>query len=276
MAIPSKPSAAPPSGREKLQGLKPEAVAKFESAIARLEKEGIHIEITSAGRSDSHNAAVGGASHSHHTQSGGADAIDVSGKNLPPEKKARIVQVMAEEGCGGFGIYPNGGLHFDCRETFTLWGKGGSHSSHDISEAPAWAQAALLKAKELRDKGAPSSPSSTAVADASATKPPAAPDGGDDEDGPEGPRRRKRRRDEGDAPGSGPSLETTLMLVAAGVMLAVASANKSEQAPASPDGTPTLPPGVTGSGQTILPGLPVSPTPQHAGATAPPGGRTLS
>ena len=98
-------------------------------------------EITSGYRDPSHNSSVGGAQGSRHIR---GEAVDISTRGWTDDQRRRFVAQAIASGARGIGIYPNGSIHLDTRETPAIWGPHG-YSGSSVSTFPAWAQPELNK-----------------------------------------------------------------------------------------------------------------------------------
>lgn len=93
-------------------------------------------EITSGYRDPQRNAAAGGAKGSQHIH---GNAADISTKGWADEQRSAFLQAAIANGAKGVGIYPNGSLHFDVRDTPAAWGPKG-YGSSSVDTFPEWAR----------------------------------------------------------------------------------------------------------------------------------------
>lgn len=80
-------------------------------------RAGVTMIVTSSHRSDAHNAEVGGAVSSAHTDVP-TDCVDVKGKATKDDPhcnrwRYHVVTAALAAGCSRIGVYPNGSLHLD-------------------------------------------------------------------------------------------------------------------------------------------------------------------
>ncbi|WP_226576680.1 D-Ala-D-Ala carboxypeptidase family metallohydrolase [Acuticoccus sediminis] len=94
------------------------------------------LTISSGYRSPSHNARVGGASHSRHMQ---GDAVDLTG--VTADNVAAIVGALQSRGFRGFGYYNNGSLHADMGQR-RAWGP--DRTSGSLGQTPYAFQQAVM------------------------------------------------------------------------------------------------------------------------------------
>ncbi|MFQ0815374.1 hypothetical protein AVM02_02420 [Brucella anthropi] len=127
--------------------------------------------ITSGYRSPEHNKRVGGAKSSYHTR---GEAVDIDMKGMSEAQRAQLVQLLAQQGVGGFITYSNSPdmLHIDMRKT----GTGKPHFMHDrsaqfLNRAPGWFQQ-LATGKIETPSAAPAAPTSTGLGELLAGKTP--------------------------------------------------------------------------------------------------------
>ena len=92
--------------------------AEFVLWLDRLrEKAGVPMTITSSYRTPAHNAAVGGATDSAHTDVP-CNAVDIGERPRPDDKnwnftRWQIVTTAIAMGCRRIGMYQDGSLHLD-------------------------------------------------------------------------------------------------------------------------------------------------------------------
>lgn len=78
------------------------------------------IHIKSAFRCAKHNAEIGGASKSLHVEGKAADIV-IEGKSL--KEMYSLAFLIPEFRNGGIGLYPEGFIHVDVRESPGRWGR---------------------------------------------------------------------------------------------------------------------------------------------------------
>jgi hypothetical protein len=103
------------------------------------------LNILSGYRDPSHNARVGGAKHSQHTH---GNAIDISLQGLDDQTRTGLLDLAANNGARGYGIYASGNsLHLDTRDTPAVWGMlpNAPYKGHGVDLAPQWAQGTLAR-----------------------------------------------------------------------------------------------------------------------------------
>ena len=95
------------------------------------------LRVTSGYRDPGHNKRVGGAKGSQHIHD---RAIDVSVRDLPPEKQEEIARYARSIGARGFGYYPGSqSMHFDVRPSGSaFWGPNYSRTS--LGQTAPWFQ----------------------------------------------------------------------------------------------------------------------------------------
>lgn len=76
--------------------------------------------IKSAFRCSKHNEAIGGAKNSYHVQGKAADIV-IEGKSL--KEMYSLAFLIPEFRNGGIGLYPEGFIHVDVRESPGRWGR---------------------------------------------------------------------------------------------------------------------------------------------------------